>query len=398
MPPKLAILQIAHSYAPEVNGVSEVVRRISEGLVRRGHRVHVATGHCRERKADVINGVSVSSFHISGNWLRGYVASPGEIERFRTFVFRGNWDVQANHLGQVWCTDLLFDLLPQLNRVKVYTPHGMPSKAVPEWAPYYRMLPALLRSFDAVTCLSETFDEKPFCDAHGISHAYVIPNGVDPAEFQGKAQDLRREWKIGDRPWVLNVSNHSPLKGHRLLFQLARSLPARSVVVNIGNSHFAEKWGIGAMGVKGGCYYSCRVRSCFGARVQLRQHVPRTLVTAALRAGDVFVLPSSREASPLVILEAMAAGIPWIGFRVGNVSEHPGGIVVDTFAEMIDWTNKLLANPSLRAELGAAGRERALSRHAWDGIIDRYEELYCTLTRNKTSKNVHPEQQQRLPT
>jgi glycosyltransferase involved in cell wall biosynthesis len=380
---KLRVLQISHSYAPEATGVAEVVRRISEGLVRRGHEVHVATGYCPERREDVINGVQVSQFRIAGNWLKGYAAGNGEIERFRELVVHGGWEVQVNHLGLVWCTDLLLDLIPHLPHVKVYTPHGMPGQDVPALAPYYRKMVDVLRSFDAVTCLSQTFDEKPFCDQHGIRHAYVIPNGVDLSEFEAETLDVRRQWGVYNRPWVLNVSNHSPLKRHHLLFELGRRLPAPAIVANLGNPHLAEKWGLGQIGIKGGCYYRCRAQAVLNRRLQLRQRVGRKSIVAAYKQADVFALTSRREASPLVILEAMAAGLPWVSFDVGNVRDHRGGMVVKNFDEMVSWTARLLGDEGLRVELGAAGREQARAHHSWEKIVDQYEQLYCKLFYDK---------------
>src|SRR5262249_4518573 len=191
----------------------------------------------------------------------------------------------------------------------------------------YRMIAETFRQIDAITCLSATYVEKPFCDANGIKHAYVIPNGVDIAEFELPTVGVRESWGIGRRPFVLNVSNHAYLKGHPELFQLSKMLPKGSVVVNIGNAFRTEKLGAGRYGVRGGCYYACRVRSLFNGKVQLRQHIPRPSVVSALREADLLVHPSTRETSPLVILEAMAAGLPWVAFDAGNVREFPGGVV-----------------------------------------------------------------------
>jgi glycosyltransferase involved in cell wall biosynthesis len=383
----MKILQLAHSYLPERTGISEVARCLSEGLVARGHEVHVATSHVSQRSASTINGVHVWPFRIAGNWLQGYAASSEEISRFRSFVAEGSWDVQANHCGQVWTTDLLLDLLPTLPWVKVYTPHGLPAENVPEWEPYYRQMPAVFRQFDAVTCLSQSFEEKPFCDRHGIP-ARVIPNGTNPKDFSGPG-DLRRRWGIGDRPFVLNVSNHSPQKCHQRLFELAGLLGDECTVLNIGNGYPAAKWQLGRLGVRGGCYYECNLRSCFGRKVEFRFNVPRPQIAAALCAADVFVLPSRWEASPLVILEAMAAGLPWVSFDVGNVRDHAGGIVVGSIEEMASETRKLLSDRDLRARLGREGRERVLERHTWDKVVESYERLYLELHGRKRIGELH---------
>ncbi|MCX7140571.1 MAG: glycosyltransferase [Proteobacteria bacterium] len=57
-------------------------------------------------------------------------------------------------------------------------------------------------------------------------------------------------------------------------------------------------------------------------RVALRRSLPSSAVVAAMRAGDLVVVPSqSLETGPLVILEAFAAGKPVLGSRLGGIAE-----------------------------------------------------------------------------
>jgi glycosyltransferase involved in cell wall biosynthesis len=82
------------------------------------------------------------------------------------------------------------------------------------------------------------------------------------------------------------------------------------------------------------------------------------------------------------ILEAMAAGVPVVVSRVaaGGVdavaNEH--FLLASTPEEYAQAVLRILDHPAQRQQLGAAGRERMLSHHAWDrsmqrldGIIDR---------------------------
>jgi glycosyltransferase involved in cell wall biosynthesis len=82
------------------------------------------------------------------------------------------------------------------------------------------------------------------------------------------------------------------------------------------------------------------------------------------RDHDVFVLPTAREAFGLVVLEAMAAGLPVIATREGAlpelVSDGDTGILADR-DRLSDPIARLLADPAERARMGRRGRERFLS-------------------------------------
>jgi glycosyltransferase involved in cell wall biosynthesis len=97
----------------------------------------------------------------------------------------------------------------------------------------------------------------------------------------------------------------------------------------------------------------------------------------AVAAADLFLFTSQVECAPLVILEAMAAGTPWVSYPVGNVEELPGGIVARSSRELQLAASEILdgAHPAL----GVAGREAWQRGHRWELIVDRYESLFSEL-------------------
>jgi glycosyltransferase involved in cell wall biosynthesis len=111
--------------------------------------------------------------------------------------------------------------------------------------------------------------------------------------------------------------------------------------------------------------------------VFLHKSAKREEVVSALQEADLLLVTSFREASPLVLLESMAAGVPWVSFRVGGVEDNVGGMVVDSETEMIDASIKLLNDHSVALELGRCGRERVASKHDWEKIIDSHLAFYA---------------------
>ena len=96
---------------------------------------------------------------------------------------------------------------------------------------------------------------------------------------------------------------------------------------------------------------------------------------------DVVVLTSIREAQPLVILEAWAAGIPCVSTDVGNVSE----LLEDDrrfiappkdAARIAEGIEYVRAHPEESAAVAARNRERVARDYEKKDLLARYGELY----------------------
>jgi glycosyltransferase involved in cell wall biosynthesis len=256
---------------------------------------------------------------------------------------------------------------------------------------YFESLANAMGNVTMVSLATGLEDDK-FCARYRLPSPVVIPNGVDAAVWKTPALGVRDRWHIQNRPWLVTVSNHNPNKGHadffRLLAAVHREVPTVIGTI-IGKHHGAAKWRTGDLGVKGGCWYRCRLQALLSRTVRLLSDVGRDEVISAVKEADVMVCTSRWEASPLAILEAMAAGTPWVSKDVGAVRGYTGGVVVESLEAMYEGVVTLLRNPERRHALGRDGAAQIGSAHDWDNIAYKYAELYQSISRTSSRHRLH---------
>lgn len=109
------------------------------------------------------------------------------------------------------------------------------------------------------------------------------------------------------------------------------------------------------------------------------------LLALAYNAADLFVIPSLHDNSPNTVLEAMACGIPVVGFETGGVPDMVRDGVTGLLAPCNDVAalraaiEDLLLNPSKREEMGINSRRVALQEYSLAVQARRYSELYQSL-------------------
>jgi glycosyltransferase involved in cell wall biosynthesis len=206
-----------------------------------------------------------------------------------------------------------------------------------------RRLAATYRDLAAV--LTPSADGRAqLLTAYGLpaGRVHVVPNGVDvpdrPAGPAGRAV-----------PRVGGLGRLTEQKGFDVLLQAVRLLRSDDVAIEVV---------IGGAGRDGAALRAAAA----GLPVTFCGFVSD--VRGFLAGLDVFCLSSRREAMPLVLLEAMAEGLPCLATDVGDVRPAVGSAAVvvppGDPAALATALRTLLGDPSGRAALGARARERAV--------------------------------------
>lgn len=219
-----------------------------------------------------------------------------------------------------------------------------------------------LRRADLLIAASDHLAEQLVEAGLQRSRIRVVPPGRDVAAHPGgPPSDIRK----GRRAAFLTVANWLPRKGILELLEAFARLPADAGTLHLAGDESADS------------RYAARVRARLAetdltGRVVVHGTVALEDVAALYRAADVFVLPASREPYGTVWGEAMAFGLPVVGWRAGNLpylaEDRAEGLLVepgdiDALARAL---MRLALDGDMRERLGAAAKRRALSRPTWD--------------------------------
>ncbi len=388
-------LNIAHcveSYAPALGGMAEVVRQLSERMVRMGHRVTVLTSAHPARTSDTLNGVRIRSFHVRGNAVDGMT---GEVDAYVRAVQEGGYDVVTLFAAQQWATDALLPQLTQLPGRKVFVPTGFSALRDQRWADYYGNMPTWLAQMDLNVFHSEGYQDVVFAKQHGIQDRVLIPNGAAEEEFEAPpTKDFRVLHGIAkERPLIMHLGSFTGIKGHReALRMFVRANTGNAVLALIGNGNkvlrdaFHGHWR----------FLGLRLLAWLRRKRILFLELDRSTTVDALRQADLFLFPSNVECSPIVLFEAMAAGVPFLASKAGNSAEIaewtlggwtiPGdtderGLVHPNIATGAHLLEDLLTDRERAHAAGTAGQRAWKERFTWRHIAQQYLTAYQGLLR-----------------
>ena len=226
------------------------------------------------------------------------------------------------------------------------------------------------------------------CEEGGINASAVrlTPNGVDTNRFRPATSDerarLRCELQWPDRdPVIVFVGFFSRDKRPDLLFRAWSRLAAEgrlSKLVYIGataSTYFEIDRSMAAQ---------IRAEAARLGRADDVLFVEAThAVDRYLRAADVFVLSSVREAHPVALLEAMSCGLPVIASRLPGstdviIENGVNGCLVepDDESAMANALSAMLRNPAMAGAMGSRARDSVVSRYDIRQTAERWLDAY----------------------
>jgi glycosyltransferase involved in cell wall biosynthesis len=363
-----APLSILHVVVPtEVGGMQRVIEALAAGHRRRGHRVALAAVAMTAGRAEPPLLVSLRACDVDVH----AVETPGrQYRRERAMIGELCRTVGADIVHTHGYRPDVVDAAGarRAGRHVVTTVHGFTGGG---WKNrlYESLQVRAFRRFDAVVAVS-----RPLADRlarAGVPHdrLHLVPNAwAGPSDFASRAE-ARAALGVPAAGLVVGwVGRLNREKGADVLLRALPLLtrpPVTAVFVGDGAESAALQAEAARLGV--------------ADRVVWPGVVPNA--GRLMRAFDVFVLSSRTEGTPIVLFEAIAAGVPVVATAVGGVpdvigegeaalvpSENPGALAAAVHSS--------LADLSRSGQWAAAAERRLASEFALEPWLDRYELVY----------------------
>ena len=230
-----------------------------------------------------------------------------------------------------------------------------------------------LANADLVLCAS-SFTHSTLKAAPGLrAPVCVIPYGAPPPRNVVATRSVRRK----DEPLrVLFVGSLSQRKGMSYLFSACRALGSKAVSLTVVGRQPAEP---------------CAVLNAELNRIRYISTLPHAGILDLMAQHDVFVFPSLFEGFGLVLLEAMAAGLPIVSTpntaAPDLIEDGKEGFIVPIrdAAAIADRLERLRVDPDLCVAMGERARLRA-AEFTWERYERRLGEIVVSALKTPASE------------
>jgi N-acetyl-alpha-D-glucosaminyl L-malate synthase BshA len=267
----------------------------------------------------------------------------------------------------------------------VVTLHGSDVHSLGQDPAYRPVVKHTVEKADAVTAVSEFLKKKAHEELGIEREIQVIPNFIDTSRFRhlngvrlfvesgcvglrkaDEAVELQPEEKI-----LLHASNFREVKRVVDLVEIMRIVvdhfpKARLIIAGDGPTRIEVERKIEALDL-------CNNVHLLGVKSNMQE---------IMCSADLFLLNSTLEGMPLVLLEAMSCSLPVVTTPAGGIPElvRPGkdGVVTKGFGqeEYAQAIIEMLENDEKRKNLGKAGRKRVEESFSAERIVKMYEKVF----------------------
>ncbi|MFH1355269.1 MAG: glycosyltransferase family 4 protein [Candidatus Omnitrophota bacterium] len=348
-----------------VGGITSYLLTLSNGLIKRGHNLYVASSA----------GELLPKFTKSGvNFIRIPIRTKNEISpkiiasacKLKSVIRREKIDLVHSHSRTTQVLGVLlhkFCALPHISTCHGFFKVRFSRRLFPCWG-------------QKVIAISESVRNHLIVDFKVSERdIIVIHNGIDLERFSGagiqERAEKKREFGLGDGPVVGIVARLADIKGHlyliRAMKQVLERLPdVQLLIVGEGRMHKKLIDLNKALGIEDSVKF-----------------IPRLSDTRdAFSVIDIFAMPSLKEGLGLSIMEAMASGLPVVACAVGGITSlinnQVNGLLVEpaNVDQLAKALLELLTDSPRAKSLGLAASDFVRKNFSQEKMAELTERVY----------------------
>jgi glycosyltransferase involved in cell wall biosynthesis len=357
-----------------VGGQESAVLLHAEGLVKRGHEVRLIL----EPGSAIAKMAAERNLPVTLMSMRRSRYPQAIVEMRRLLLRHRPVVLQVNSSRDSWIGSIaakLVSVRPKVIRIRHIS---IPLNKNLTTRLLYRWL------VDMVVVTGGERTRRGLVDRDGLAADRVaaFPIGLDVEYFRPAPADpdLRLELGLSNKQLLVGLISYlRTYKGHEYFIEAARQILAKRddvtfIIVGEGPEEQPIR----------------RLIEQLGLTSRIRMLGFRNDLLNVFRSLDVFVIPSVEgDTIPQVLMQALAMGLPVVSTTVGSIPDvviegETGFVVPPRDAQALaDRVLPLLDDAGLRARMGANGRALVERFYSIDKMLDRMEEVYSTLVRQR---------------
>ncbi len=388
----MKILFLNYEFFPIGGGGSTVTNFLAEGIVKKGHEVHLITSRYKNLPLyEIIKGVYIhrvkvvrkhrdraSIFEMLTYIISAFFYSKKFIKKETPEIIHAFFVVPSGVVAYVLYKRYKIPYIVYLGGSDV------PGVDKDRYGIIYNIITPFIKIIwnTAMYTIAASEGLKEYAQKVDTKQRFtVIPNGVDLSRFKPQANKKKKD-TVKETIKLLAIGRLIPRKGFQYLLQalpevlktkkkfqldIIGSGPYQNELQRIVKEHKLESY----------------VR--FLGLVEYEQ------LLKYYQEADVLINASYGEGMPLVVLEAMGTGLPIIATKVpGNeelVKHGVNGYLIKARdpQEMADALIEILASDTLRIKMRKESL-KIIQNYSWDRIVDRYITLYKKSLKKKPLK------------
>jgi glycosyltransferase involved in cell wall biosynthesis len=352
----MKIVISSFTYYPNLDGVQKVTQYQAEGLASLGHDVSVLTiGNDNKNNDEVYNGVRILREDVKSKHGIYYK----NVKKYHNQLL--DLTSNADFLITVGSLNLVSKVIRDISCKKVLYLHGKPPKKfefnnfrygiINGISMFIKVIRSnfeffrhwkLMKDFDIVTHLFQNDNTYNYFRDKNFKNNIVLENAADDEFFMNKNEENNH---FLSKNTILVVGNYCVRKNQIYALEAFYISNVDATITFIGSQNNK--------------YYSKLI--AFNHKLEKKYGKSKVNILYGLKREEIYdyyknaicvLISSYNEYYPVVIVESMASGVPFISTNVGIISKLPGGIIVNSKEEMAYWIKTFTENKEIAKKYG----------------------------------------------